>query len=599
MYQMFGLHQRHSRLFIVLCFFPLMSFAVYHYIEKNYYLSFVLVISALFFALNFVNIQRHQLSMTSRMFVILALFTCLAVAIYSVGLYGFLYVFPTLIGLFFLLPLRASLYFSTVLALSFIYLMHLFGEPLLAIKLVVPILLTIVFTAFFAYFSKFQQNALGEETKKDPLTRMANRHAFNEWLNHCNLNNEITSITTIHINIDNFRVINDTYGFKVGDKVIQEVASTLASLADRHFATAQKNNYFMARFSGDIFTIGLTNLAKNYDPLHFINACKHSVIALNIMPESAFVLSVSASVATTRRTDGDLINTIENIDSALQHDKKLGKNSLQILDKTTENYRQEKKYIAIELSQALSNNQFYLTFMTIFRDDASNIVGAELLIRCDREELSRIGPEKFIPIAEECGLIEQIDYWVIQESFQLIARHAMLQVAQIEFYSINISSHQLRNKDFVHFISHQLNQVGLDPALIELELTETSLVETDLQAIETLMALKRLGIKLSLDDFGTGYTSFNQLKHFPLNSLKIDKSFVSGDLENNTPVDGMAAVILSIAKLYDFKVIAEGIETNEQYQKLKADGCHYFQGYLFSKPLPLKGFIYLLNHNSH
>lgn len=596
---MFGLHQRHSRLFIVLCFFPLVSFAVYHYIEKNYYLSFVLLISALFFALNFVNIQRHQISMTSRILVILAMCTCLAVAIYSVGLYAFLYVFPTLIGLFFLLPVRASLYLSTAIALASIYLMHLFGEPLLAIKLIIPILLTIIFTAFFAYFSKHQQNALGEETKKDPLTRMANRHAFNEWLNQCNLNSEVTSITTIHLNIDNFRVINDTYGFKVGDKVIQEIATTFDSLAARYFMSSQGNSYFIARFSGDIFTIGLTNLSKNYEPLHFIHACKHAVVALKIIPESAFVLSISASVATTERTDGNLINTIENIDSALQHDKKLGKNSLQILDKTAESYRQEKKYIAIELSQALSKSQFYLTFMPIYRENESHIIGAEILIRCDRDELSRIGPEKFIPIAEECGLIEQIDYWVIQESFQLIANHSMLQLPQIEFYSINISSHQLRNKDFVHFISHQLSHLDIDPALIELELTETSLVETDLQVIETLMALKRLGLKLSLDDFGTGYTSFNQLKNYPLDCLKIDKSFVSGDFDNNTPLDGMSAVILSIAKLYDYKVIAEGIETIEQYRQLKVDGCQYFQGYLFSKPLTLKHFIQLLSQYEH
>lgn len=135
----------------------------------------------------------------------------------------------------------------------------------------------------------------------------------------------------------------------------------------------------------------------------------------------------------------------------------------------------------------------------------------------------------------------------------------------------------------------------MSPSFIKFEITETSLIETDLQAIETIVELKRLGFKLSLDDYGTGFTSFNQLKKYPLDSLKIDRSFVSGDTENKEPVKGMSQVIISIAKLYNFDVIAEGIETPEQFFDLKASGCQYFQGYWFSKPLSLKAFVHLLS----
>jgi len=235
-----------------------------------------------------------------------------------------------------------------------------------------------------------------------------------------------------------------------------------------------------------------------------------------------------------------------------------------------------------------------MVFMPIFRHDRNNIVGAELLLRCDRLQLKEYGPDKFIPIAENTGLIEKIDYWVLNESFKVIANTDMLKNPNIEFYSINISSKQLHNKDFIPRIRKILNQYDIDPTIIELEITETSLVESDLQAIDTLLSLRRIGFKLSLDDFGTGYTSFNQLKKFPLNNLKIDRSFVSGDIENTSPLIGMSLVILSIAKLYNFSVIAEGVETEKQYLELRNNGCEYFQGYWFSKPITVNEFLYLL-----
>lgn len=595
MSQMFGLHQRHTRLFILLCFFPVMSFSVIHYLQENYYLSLILLITACFFAVNFTRLKRTEITLKSRIGIIFAMWSCLAVAIYYVGVYGFLYVFPTLIGVFFLLPVRASLLLSIPSALIFLVLVHLYGETMLAIKLFAPIVLTVIFTAFFAYYSKYQQLAIGEESKKDPLTRMANRHAFNEWLNQCRARDEIISITSIHFNIDNFRIINDTYGFTLGDKVIQQVAKELTKVLNRYFNLNHPSSHFIARFSGDIFTVGLTNLPTQYNLLPLVNLCKEAVHNLNVIPESVLSLTTSVSIVSTTRTDGEFINAIESIDAALRYDKKLGKNSLQIFDESNEAQLQDQKYIALELHQALSKGQFYLTFMPIYHGESKAIIGAELLIRSHREELARIGPDKFIPIAESCGLIDQIDYWVIQESFKIIATNEILKLPQIEFYSINISSHQLRNKNFVSFISQQLIENQIDPKLIELELTETSLIETDLQAIETLVLLKRLGLKLSLDDFGTGFTSFNQLKKYPLDCLKIDRSFVSGDKDNLTPLAGMSDVILSIAKLYKFKVIAEGVETLEQFQKLKVSGCHYFQGYLFSKPLKLKDFVYLLS----
>lgn len=595
--QLFGLHHRHARLFLLLCFMPVAVFSFIHFIKGNYFLTVTLVISTAIFALSFIKIRQNQINQRYKILIIISMWCCLAAASYTIGLHGIFYVYPSIVGLFFLVPIKTSVLISVPSAFIFSALMILRGEPLITLKIITSILLTIVFTAFFAYFSKYQQDAVGTASKKDPLTKIANRHAFNEWLNACYRDEAIHSITTIHLDIDYFGVVNDTYGFEVGDKVIQEFAVKLHEVVESNEVIVSSPSYLLARFSGDIFTIGITNLSKDFHIQPLINALQETGSQLSILSEHSMSLSISSGVVYTKRENGRFANVVDSTEFALRQAKKLGRNSVQIFDDNVTQQLEEQKYIAKELSTALKNNQFHMLFMPIFRENGASIAGAELLLRCDREELKAFGPDKYIPIAEDCGLIEQVDYWVLKESFNLIANNLMLRIPSIEFYSINISSHQLHNKEFVHYVAHLAEKYAVLPTLIELEITETSLVETDIQAIETLVELKRLGFKLSLDDFGTGFTSFNQLKKYPLDCLKIDRSFVSGDHDIKTPVNGMSEVILSIAKLYEFKVIAEGVETKEQYLGLKAKGCHYFQGYWFSKPIALKDYVYLLSHS--
>jgi diguanylate cyclase (GGDEF)-like protein len=591
---MLVLNQRHSRLFLLLCFIPVAVFSVIHYLKGNYLLALSLIFASIVFAINFKNIRNNHISNGSIASIIISMWCCLALASYYIGLHGIFYAFPSIAGLFFLVSIRTALLISIPSTVILLALTMLHGEPLETLKLFSSFMLTIIFTAYSAYFSKHQQDAVDKESKKDPLTGVANRHAYNDWLRDCHLNSHINSITSINLDIDNFRIVNDTFGFETGDKVIQQLAGKLSNIIENDSTVNCSKSHCLTRFSGDAFVIGLTNLPENLDIMPLIDRLKLAVNHLIIVSEQPTKVSASVAVVKTNRLNGEFPNVIDNIDLTLKQAKQLGKNSVQIFDESLGQQFTEQKLIANELAQAIKNNQFHMVFMPIFRGDKNTIAGAELLLRCDRKELANYGPDKFIPIAESYGLIEQIDFWVLNESFRVIANTTMLRVSSIEFYSINISSNQLHNKEFVPRIQAMLEEHDIDPKKIELEITETSLIETDLQAIEMLISLRRIGFKLSLDDFGTGFTSFNQLKKYPLNCLKIDRSFVSGDSENTSPLTGMSLVILSIAKLYNFSVIAEGVETEQQYLKLKNYGCLYFQGYWFSKPVTVKDFVHMV-----
>ncbi|WP_159820651.1 putative bifunctional diguanylate cyclase/phosphodiesterase [Colwellia sp. 20A7] len=524
------------------------------------------------------------------------MFFSIAFACYYMGLHGIVYAFPAITGLFFLTSIRTALLIAIPSIFLYLVLTMLHGEVFETFRLLPSLVLTIIFTAYSAYYSRKQKDAVGEEAKKDPLTGLANRHSYNKWLDECHLNTNIRSITSINLDIDKFRIINDTLGFDVGDELIQQLSKKLSNVIENDMTLTIAQSYYFARYSGDSFAIGLTNLPEEFDIFPFINRLKLAVNELKVISKNPIKISASIAIVRANRLKGKFQNIIDNVDITLKQAKQLGDNSIQVFDESINKQFKEQKHIAQELTQALNNNEFHMVFMPIFRHDKNNIAGAELLLRCDRDELKEYGPDKFIPIAESTGLIEQIDYWVLNESFKIIANTDMLKIPSIEFYSINISSKQLHNKNFILRIKQILNQYDLDPTIIELEITETSLVESDLQAVDTLISLRRIGFKLSLDDFGTGYTSFNQLKKFPLNNLKIDRSFVSGDLENTSPLIGMSLVILSIAKLYNFSVIAEGVETEKQYLELKNNGCEYFQGYWFSKPITVKEFVYMIAH---
>lgn len=232
--------------------------------------------------------------------------------------------------------------------------------------------------------------------------------------------------------------------------------------------------------------------------------------------------------------------------------------------------------------------------MPIYSGDSLRLSGAEVLIRCAAPELEAIGPDIFIPIAEEYGLIREIDAWVIDAALKTIAQAAPI-INQYQLnICINISALELVNPQFPALVKQLLQRYKINPQCIELELTETSLIDVDEQSIALLAELKALGVTLSLDDFGTGYTAFNQLLSYPVDCLKIDRSFIEALDSDSDKATAMVDAILAIAQSYNLNVIAEGVESDKQYQYLCKKNCGFVQGYLMSKPIAWAEFKLML-----
>jgi len=246
---------------------------------------------------------------------------------------------------------------------------------------------------------------------------------------------------------------------------------------------------------------------------------------------------------------------------------------------------QQRQKIEKGLRLALSESQFSLVYMPIFDCKDNTIVAVEALLRCQNEELEGIGPDDFIPVAESTGLIKEIDLWVIDNALNALTQ-LQSSCAFEGRMCINVSGVELNNQNFPSQVKALLLKNNVSPECVELEITETAFVAGDMTCLETLKALNELGVSLALDDFGTGYTAFSQLIHYPANCLKIDRSFVNDLFSASESRSKMVMIIQNLAKLYSLRVIAEGVETEEQLAYLKSLGCDWAQGYYLSRPVP-------------
>lgn len=271
-------------------------------------------------------------------------------------------------------------------------------------------------------------------------------------------------------------------------------------------------------------------------------------------------------------------------DTAMYDAKQNGRNCFRFFTQEIADAIKQRQKIENGLRASLENDQLSLVFMPIFDCDNDDIVAVEALLRCNAPELEKIGPDQFIPVAESTGLIKDIDLWVIEAALQ---RLVTLQ-QQHNFTGkmcINISGVELNNEHFPSQVKHLLEIYAVAPCSVELEVTETALVAGNKACLDTLHALREVGVSLALDDFGTGYTAFSQLIHYPAHCLKIDRSFISDLFSGNDPRSKMVLIIQNLAELYGLRVIAEGVETEEQLNYLKRHGCDWAQGYFLSRPL--------------
>ena len=382
-------------------------------------------------------------------------------------------------------------------------------------------------------------------------------------------------IAIMFLDLDRFKIINDTLGHQVGDELLREVACRLSSVV--------RETDFVARLGGDEFVVILPGLNTPSDAAIVANKII-ATLSTQIHAEGHELHtspSIGISIFPDDGPDGDTI--LKNADTAMYHAKAAGRNNYQFYADDMNRATTERLNIERKLRHALTRNELTLCFQPQFGAGSRQPTGVEALVRWLHPTDGMIAPDRFIPVAEETGIIVEIGEWVLLNACRELQRWIAAGIKPIRV-AVNVSARQLRRRDFCETVAGALAESGLPPELLELEITESSVMENPEEAILILERLGRMGISLAVDDFGTGYSSLSYLKRFPIDHLKIDRSFVA-DIEHDLNDRAIAFGTIALAHSLGLNVIAEGVETEDQLELLRANGCDEVQGYLLSKPL--------------
>ena len=382
-------------------------------------------------------------------------------------------------------------------------------------------------------------------------------------------------VAMMFLDLDRFKIINDTLGHQVGDELLREVACRLSNVV--------RETDFVARLGGDEFVVILPGINIPSDATIVANKIING-LALPIQAEGHELHtspSIGISVFPDDGPDGDTI--LKNADTAMYHAKAAGRNNFQFFADEMNQAAAERLNIERKLRHALGRQEFSLCYQPQFRADRAHPTGVEALIRWNHPTDGPISPVRFIPVAEETGIIVDIGDWVLHTACRELQSWIDAGLPPIRV-AVNVSARQLRRRDFCETVAGALAESGLAPELLEIEITESSVMENPEEAIAILERLGRMGVSLAVDDFGTGYSSLAYLKRFPIDHLKIDRSFVA-DIEHDLNDRAIAFGTIALAHSLGLNVIAEGVETEDQLELLRANGCDEIQGYLLSKPL--------------
>ncbi|MFO1390780.1 MAG: EAL domain-containing protein [Agitococcus sp.] len=433
----------------------------------------------------------------------------------------------------------------------------------------------------------------------DNLTGLANRQLFRELLQHelQRALRQSTQCALLFIDLDRFKRINDTLGQPAGDLVLQTIGNRINScirgcdIAALHYEEDQKSEQ-VARLGSDEFTVILTDIEQPEDAAQIVRRIL-DVIAQPIEGLGQEVLvSASIGIALGPQDGSDVETLIKNADLAMYAAKDRGRNTYQFFDKTMNDVVLDKFALENDLRKAIEQDQLELYFQPKINPMTGVIVGAEVLLRWKHPQRGMVSPLTFIPIAEESGFIIELGTWVLQQACQ-INHDWQAKGMPIVPLAINLSAANFNHPNLLPDIKRTLTELSLSPNSLVIELTEGILMTDVQETVETLKALKEMGIYLSVDDFGTGYSSLSYLKRFPLDELKIDKGFVQ-DIINDPNDAAITAAIIGLAQNLKLNVVAEGVETTEQADFLLRRGCNTMQGYLFAKPMPRRDFEKLL-----
>ncbi|MBW1718008.1 MAG: EAL domain-containing protein [Deltaproteobacteria bacterium] len=438
----------------------------------------------------------------------------------------------------------------------------------------------------------------------DVLTGLPNRQLFKEHADRAIriARRDGTKVIIIFLDLDNFKRINDTLGHNAGDNLLKKISENLKTdirtsdivarrEAEKQFMTS------LSRLGGDEFTILLTGLVEVE---HVARVAKriiqHISLPVKIDGQELYITG-SAGIAVYPEDGEDIDTLLKNADAAMYYAKEAGRNNFQFYAKHMNARTLVRLNMEAKLKKALEQNELVLYYQPQVEMQTDRIVGLEALIRWEHPEMGLVSPAEFIPIAEETGLIIPIGEWVLKTACAQIMVWHMAGFIPLSI-GVNLSGRQFRERNLVKSVKQILDTTRLDPKHLGLELTESIIMHDVEETITALYELKEIGLNLSVDDFGTGYSSMSYLKRFPLDTLKIDRSFVK-DITTDPNDAAITKATIALAKSLDLTTIAEGVETEEQLTFLREQGCDQIQGYLISRPVPAeKVEEFLLRYNT-
>jgi diguanylate cyclase (GGDEF)-like protein len=427
-------------------------------------------------------------------------------------------------------------------------------------------------------YEKIEEHAKNIEMLKEKYEHLAHHDFLTNLPNRFKFMNHLDDIMSQYrpgaillLDIDNFKEVNDTMGHLYGDELLKEFATRLERVSDEHF--------FASRFGGDEFIILLSDLREMSEVEEYIYRIKTALEDAFLLENKENHLEYSMGVTRFPFDSNDANELLMYADTALYQVKQAGKNSCLFYNNAMQENLKDKTEIDTILRQAIKEDGFKLVYQPQVSVETGEIVGFEALIRLKEHKIS---PGKFISIAEENGLINKIGRWVTKEVIHQLAewKKSGMNLKPVAF---NFSSKQIQDKSYLEYLKNLLEEYEVSTEFIEIEITESILLENSDETYAFLNQLKEIGIKIALDDFGTGYSSLNYLAYIPVNKVKLDKSLIDKFL--NLDNSAVISSIISLAHSLNLSIIAEGIEMLEQYNLLKTEGCDYIQGYLFSMPL--------------
>lgn len=438
-------------------------------------------------------------------------------------------------------------------------------------------------TNFVAVFSDITDRKRTEEKLRelahfDSLTGVANRYSLNTRLESMlkTASKYNQQLAILFLDLDRFKQINDTLGHSYGDLLLQEVAFRLKGLI--------KNKDIIARFGGDEFVIVLTNIKHPKEAVHLAENIIH-ILSESILLNNQEVYvstSIGISLFPLDGTTGDTL--LRNSDKAMYEAKSSGKNHFEFYHADMHHNESKQMQMEVLLRKAIEHEEFFLVYHPQVDLKTKQIVGIEALIRWKSSELGIVPPDEFIPLAEETGLIVPISEWVIKQACEDIKNINIKGFSNINV-SINISALHFNQDTFVKSVESIFANTNVNPHVVEFELTESMIMPNAADTIKKLVRLKKIGIKLSIDDFGTGYSSLSYLQRFPLDTLKIDKSFIDsiGTYQDDSAI---VEAIIEIAHRLQLNVVAEGVENKKQLEFLRKEKCNLIQGFYITEPIP-------------